>query len=208
MALSALQGMGLGHRIAGWQKKHYPGRDAGPLLTMLARNLRCPPSSSLGRLFDAAAGLLGVRAESHFEGQAAMELESLAVRHGRVAPMSGGMLLKPAGPDFSPLLAALLDCDDAANGAALFHATLAKGLGEWLLAVLDQENLTKIAVGGGCAMNRLLISALAETLGAAGVTLFQARQAPANDGGLSLGQAWVARRAWKDGVFESVANVA
>ncbi|MER2539015.1 MAG: carbamoyltransferase HypF, partial [Azonexus sp.] len=199
MAISVMQGMGLGHRIAGWQQKHFPGHDAGPLLTMLARNLRCPPTTSMGRLFDAAAGLLGLRAESRFEGQAAMELEGLAASYDRVAPMAGGMLLKASGPDFSPLLAALLDCDDAAYGAALFHATLAAGLSEWLLLVVDRENLSKIAVAGGCAMNRVLMSALAESLGAASVTLLEARQVPANDGGLSLGQAWVARRAWKEG---------
>ena len=206
MAVSVLQGMGLGHRIAGWQQKHYPGREAGPLLTMLARKLRCPPTTSMGRLFDAAAGLLGLRAESHFEGQAAMELESLAARHGQVAPMAGGMVLQASGPDFSPLLAALLDCDDAAYGAALFHATLAAGLSEWINVAVDREKLTKIAIGGGCAMNRILMSALAETLGGTGVTLLEAQQVPANDGGLSLGQAWVARCAWKDGFFENVAD--
>ena len=204
MAVSVMQGMGLGHRVAGWQQKHYPGRDAGPLLTMLARKLRCPPTTSMGRLFDAAAGLLGLRAESHFEGQAAMELEALAARHGKVAALAGGMVMQASGPDFSPLLAALLDCDDAAYGAALFHATLAAGLSEWLLLAVDREKLSKIAVGGGCAMNRVLMLALAENLAAAGVTLLEAQQVPANDGGLALGQAWVARCAWKDGFFENV----
>jgi hydrogenase maturation protein HypF len=206
MAVSVMQGMGLGHRIAGWQQKHYPGRDAGPLLTMLARNLRCPPTTSMGRLFDAAAGLLGLRAEAHFEGQAAMELEGLAAGHGRVAPMAGGMVLTANGPDFSPLLAVLLDCDDAAYGAALFHATLAAGLGKWINVAVDREKLTKIAIGGGCAMNRVLMSALAEMLAGSGVTLLQAQQVPANDGGLALGQAWVTRCAWKNGFFENVAD--
>ena len=205
MAVSVMQGMGLGHRIASWQQKHYPGRDAGPLLTMLARNLRCPPTTSMGRLFDAAAGLLGLRAESHFEGQAAMELEGLAAGHGRVTPMVGGMLFTASGPDFSPLLAALLDCDDAAYGAALFHATLAAGLSEWINVTVDREKLTKIAIGGGCAMNRVLMSALAEMLAGRGVTLLEAQQVPANDGGLALGQAWVTRCAWKNGFFENVA---
>ena len=206
MAVSVMQGMGLGYRIAGWQQKHYPGRDAGPLLTMLARNLRCPPTTSMGRLFDAAAGLLGLRAEAHFEGQAAMELEGLAAGHGRVAPMAGGMVLTANGPDFSPLLAVLLDCDDAAYGAALFHATLAAGLGKWINVAVDREKLTKIAIGGGCAMNRVLMSALAEMLAGSGVTLLQAQQVPANDGGLALGQAWVTRCAWKNGFFENVAD--
>jgi hydrogenase maturation protein HypF len=195
MAVAALHGAGLEGRVPGWLKKRYPGRDAGPLLAMLARDLRCPAASSLGRWFDAVAGLLGLRAESRYEGQAAMELERLA-----------GMVLTANGPDFSPLLAVLLDCDDAAYGAALFHATLAAGLGKWINVAVDREKLTKIAIGGGCAMNRVLMSALAEMLAGSGVTLLQAQQVPANDGGLALGQAWVTRCAWKNGFFENVAD--
>jgi hydrogenase maturation protein HypF len=135
-----------------------------------------------------------------------MELEGLAAGHGRVAPMAGGMVLTANGPDFSPLLAVLLDCDDAAYGAALFHATLAAGLGKWINVAVDREKLTKIAIGGGCAMNRVLMSALAEMLAGSGVTLLEAQQVPANDGGLALGQAWVTRCAWKNGFFENVAD--
>jgi hydrogenase maturation protein HypF len=62
MAVAALHGAGLGYRITNWLKKNWPERDAGPLLTMLARDLRCPPTTSLGRWFDAAAGILGLRA--------------------------------------------------------------------------------------------------------------------------------------------------
>ncbi len=198
MAVSALHGAGLGYRIGAWLKKRYPERDAGHLLTMLARDLRCPPTSSLGRWFDAAAGILGLRAASRYEGQAAMELEGLAAACGPVPPLAGGWCMRDGVLDFSPLVPALLDCDDMAYGAALFHATLAAGLAEWTLAAVDREKGAKIAVGGGCAMNAVLMSALRRHLEGAGVTLLEARQAPPNDGGLALGQGWVARRMFKE----------
>jgi hydrogenase maturation protein HypF len=206
MAVSALHGAGLGYRVGGWIKQYYPSRDPGPLLTMLARNLRCPPTTSLGRWFDAAAGLLGLRDLMQYEGQAAMELEGLAARHGPVDPLTGGYVLREEGKvlDFSPLLPALLGCkDNAAYGAALFHATVAAGLAEWVNAI-PQERLLRgvvirekganIAIGGGCAMNAVLMTALRSHLTASGLDLLEARLAPSNDGSLALGQAWVARR--------------
>ena len=193
MAVAALHGAGLEGRVAGWLKKHYPERDAGPLLTMLAHDLRCPPTSSLGRWFDAAAGLLGLRAESRYEGQAAMELEGLAVAHGPESALPGGYSIRDNELDFSPLLPILIECDDPGRGAALFHATVAAGLAEWALVAVDREKGAKIAVGGGCAMNAVLMSALRRHLEARGVALLEARQAPPNDGGLALGQGWVAR---------------
>lgn len=202
MAVSALHGAGFGYRVGGWIKQYYPTRDPGPLLTMLARNLRCPPTTSLGRWFDAAAGLLGVRDLMHFEGQAAMELEGLAAQYGPVEPLPGGYVLREDGAilDFSPMLSALMGCkDDAAHGAALFHATVAAGLAEWAIAAVNRKNRPEmksasIAIGGGCAMNAVLMSALRGHVAAAGFEVLEARLAPPNDGGLSLGQSWVARR--------------
>ena len=195
MAVAALHGAGLCGAVAGWLNKHYPERDAGPLLAMLAQDLRCPPTSSLGRWFDAAAGLLGLRAESRYEGQAAMELEGLAAAHGPELALPGGYAIRDGELDFSPLLPILLECDDPGHGAALFHGTVAAGLTEWALVAVDREKEAKIAVGGGCAMNAVLMSGLRRHLDDAGVTLLEARQAPPNDGGLALGQGWVARRA-------------
>lgn len=209
MALSALHGAGLGYRVGGWLKQRYPERDGGPLLTMLARDLRCPPTSSLGRWFDAAAGLLGVCEMSQYEGQAAMLLEGLATAYGPVAPLQNGFVLRDGGLDLSPLIGALLVCHDAAEGAALFHATVAAGLAAWVVQALAPQGSflrgavhgskeAKIAVGGGCAMNALLMTALRRHLETAGLTLLEARQAPPNDGGLALGQAWLARKMFKE----------
>ncbi|WP_281981567.1 carbamoyltransferase HypF [Azonexus hydrophilus] len=194
MAIAALHGAGFGDRVAGWLARTWPEREAGPLLTLLDRQLRCPPTSSLGRWFDAAAGLLGVRDVSYYEGQAAMELEGRAAAHGPVEPLAGGWRIAGDILDFSPLLPALLDCTDVGQGAALFHATVAAGLAEWAMLAVDREKLAKMAVGGGCAANAMLLDALRRRLTAGGVEVLEARAVPAGDGGLALGQAWVARR--------------
>ncbi|HSG22877.1 MAG TPA: carbamoyltransferase HypF, partial [Azonexus sp.] len=213
MAASALDCCGRRAEIAEFVARRYPGRDGERIAMMLERRLNCPPTSSLGRLFDAAAGLLGLRAEGRYEGQAAMELEGLAAAYGPLPPLAGGMVLRGRVADFSPLLSHLADCEDAAYGAALFHAMLAQGLAEWLIAAtietragprtmettagstVDGKKLPKIAIGGGCAMNAVLMSQLRSILERAGVSVLEARQASPNDGGLALGQAWVARHA-------------
>jgi hydrogenase maturation protein HypF len=97
--------------------------------------------------------------------------------------------------DFSPILLTLMGCkENAAYGAALFHTTVAAGLAEWVMAKVGRKNGAKIAIGGGCAMNAVLMTALRRHLDDSGIDLLEARLAPPNDGGLALGQAWVARQ--------------
>jgi hydrogenase maturation protein HypF len=161
---------------------------------MLDRGANALPTSSAGRWFDAAAGLLGVRAVSAYEGQAPMLLEGLAERHGAVAPLAGGWTIGEDGIlDLLPLAAALADLDDAGYGAALFHATLVAALDEWVRAAAGRTGVDTVVLGGGCFMNRILATGLRERLEQRGLTVLEARQAPPNDGGLALGQAAVAR---------------
>jgi hydrogenase maturation protein HypF len=167
---------------------------------MLERNLNCPSTSSMGRLFDAAAGLLGARAVMAFEGQAAMLLEGLADRHGAVAP--AGQLFgidDDITLDLAPLIARIADERDAGYAAALFHATLIAALAAWVTRAADSTGLRAVALGGGCFLNAILSTGLAQALVARGFTVLEARQAPPNDGGLALGQAWVAMNALERG---------
>ncbi len=190
MAAAAMHVLGRGDEIA----RRFSGQPAAAQLQhLLERNLHCPPSTSLGRWFDAAAGLLGVRRVMAYEGQAAMLLEGLAEGAGDAAPLEDGYRLDAAGRlDFMPLLARLADESDAARGAALFHATLALGLAEWTLQAVRASGLETVAFGGGCFLNHILSRQLGQRLGQYGLTVLTARQVPPNDGGLSLGQAWVA----------------
>ncbi|MDP2879811.1 MAG: carbamoyltransferase HypF, partial [Sulfuricella sp.] len=188
MAASALHALGRSEEI----ERRFALPAAGAVRQMLEKNLNSPATSSCGRWFDAAAGLLGVREASAFEGQAAMLLEGLAQEYGPVAPMNGGYTLGEGGLNLLPLLATLSDTRDAGLGAALFHATLVEALAEWVVAKRAGTGLNDVVFGGGCFLNRVLSADLAARLEATGARVHQARQAPPNDGGLSLGQAWVA----------------
>lgn len=166
---------------------------AATIRQMLQRNTNCPTTSSCGRWFDAAAGLLGIRPVMAFEGQAAMLLEGLAAAHGPVAPLAGGWLLAADGRlSLMPLMAALADINDAGGGAALFQDTLAAAIEEWVLAAAEREKIDAVALGGGCFLNGLLAGEVRRRLATAGLNVLEARQVPPNDGGLSLGQAWIA----------------
>lgn len=199
MAISALHAAGLGHAIGRWLGQTWPQRESGPLLTLLARQLNCPPTSSLGRWFDAVAGVLGVCEISRYEGEAAMLLEALAVRHGPAEAWSDAWQIMPDGRlDLRPVLPKLLALGTTApaEAAARFHATLAVALAAWLRGLAPTAR--HVLVGGGCALNGVLMRALEQCLAADGVALYTARQVPPSDGGLALGQAWLARRSFKE----------
>jgi hydrogenase maturation protein HypF len=190
MAASALHALGRGDEIA----RRFDAAGAVTIAKMLDRGVNAPPTSSAGRWFDAAAGLLGVRAVSAYEGQAPMLLEGLADRHGAVAPLAGGWTTSDDGVlDLLPLAGALADLRDARHGAALFHATLVAALAEWVHAAARRTGIDTVVLGGGCFMNRILATGLRDRLERLGLTALEARQAPPNDGGLALGQAAVAR---------------
>ena len=189
MAASALHALGRGGDIAA--RFAEPGAEF--VARMLEGGVNSPFTSSAGRWFDAAAGLLGVRANCAFEGQAAMQLEALATRHGPVRAGDGLWAVTYDGTlDLLPLAARLAETRDAGFGAALFHATLVEALAEWVGEFAASEGIATVALGGGCFANAILSCGLREALAERGLVVLEARQAPANDGGIALGQAWVA----------------
>ena len=187
MAAAALHRMGRSGEIVPRLGAHGP---AAGVAEMLRRGINCPPTSSGGRWFDAACGLLGLRPHSGFEGEAPMVLESL-VRTPRSLP--GGWTLSPDGTtlDLLPLLEALLDVNDPGEGADLVHGTLAAALADWLAGF----GADRILLGGGCFANRVLAESLTGALAARGIAAPLPCHAPPGDGGLALGQAEVLRRA-------------
>lgn len=187
MAAAALHELGRADEIL----PRFGAHGAGPpLLDMLSRGIRAPWTTSLGRFFDAACGLLGVRTNATYEGEAPMVLESLVTTPEVLAgawKVDGGVL------DLFPLLASLDGCD-ARTGANRFHGTLAAALIDWAMPAIEARGSREIVLGGGCVMNEVLTSRLIAGFSARGVKALIPRRVPANDGGLSLGQAWVAAR--------------
>ncbi len=191
MAAAALARGGRGAQIAA---RFGDEPAAATVAQMLARGVRVPATTSAGRWFDAAAGLLGVSRRMAFEGQAAMQLEGLADAHGPVAAEPGLHAVDAAGTlDLTPLAMRLADVDDAGFGAALFHAVLVEALAEWVEAAARRSGLARVACGGGCFLNAILARGLREALSRRGIAMLEAAAVPPNDGGLALGQAAVAR---------------
>jgi hydrogenase maturation protein HypF len=188
MAAAALHLLGRGDEIAA----RFAQPAAASVAQMLARSLNAAHTSSAGRWFDAAAGLLAVKSVVTFEGQAAMLLEGLAARHGPVSPLNDGYAIGADGTlDLLPLLAALAEPVEPAYGAALFHATLSQALGDWVVVHARRSGADTVALGGGCFVNSILSTALRLRLSAGGLRVLEACRAPPNDGGLALGQALV-----------------
>jgi len=194
MAASVLFDLGRGEEIAR-RFADQPGADI--VAAMLAKGLNSPHTSSMGRVFDAAAGLLGICPKMEFEAQAAIALEQHATAHiethGWPAPLEGGWHIDSGGElDLLPLLGALSEEPETGYGAALFHATLVAALLQWVLRAAESSGIERLACGGGCFFNRLLRAGLVEKVPAAGLELLMPRQLLPGDTAISLGQAWVA----------------
>lgn len=176
---------------------------AAAVVQMMDRKLNVPETSSAGRLFDAAAALLGVKLVVDYEAQAAMMLEALA---GSVKELecvtqwdiTSCYKLEPNGElNFYPLLSILADESDAVFGAQLFHKVVVAALEEWVMLAVKHSGITQIVLTGGCFMNTNLRDNLQRCLGQQGVDVYQAEKVPCNDSGLSLGQVWVAQQLLK-----------
>ncbi len=194
MAASVLHELGRGDEIAA--RFQQPG--AALIGQLIEKGVNAPRTSSAGRWFDAAAALLGVREVGAFEGQAAMLLEGCAETHGAAEPEADAFAIDSERVlDLLPLLARLCDEGDPGRGAARFHATLALALAEWVAVAAGAQAVQHVVLAGGCFMNHRLTRMLRPQLQARGISVYQAGQLPPNDGGISLGQAWVARHQLK-----------
>jgi hydrogenase maturation protein HypF len=193
MAAAALHAIGRGDEIA----RRFKGQPlAASLDAVMTKRINTPDTSSLGRMFDAAAGLLGVATHNGYEAEAAMRLEALVRR-----PVDErAYTITPRGDlDLRPLFERLLTADDARHGAELFHGTVAGALARWLVVRADTMGRRTVALGGGCLVNRVLRDRLVAALEAYGLEVLTPRAVPAGDGGLSLGQAWVAALRLEEG---------
>jgi hydrogenase maturation protein HypF len=163
----------------------------------IERRLNAPLASSMGRLFDAASAILGLRQRASYEGQAAMELESLAGSQ-RAEPLtfpvnetSDYLVLDPI-----PLLAALGEQRqrgvDVGLLAARFHESVVRAAAEAAATIADYAGIATVALGGGSFQNARLLSGVRTLLEMHGLRVLVPRQLGPNDGAISYGQAAVA----------------
>lgn len=188
MAASVLHLLGRGEEI----KKRFADQSQAELIHyLLNKNINSSKTSSCGRLFDAVSALLYVQKISQYEGQAAMRLESL-VTQPHIIP--NGWHITEKYFDMRPTLEHLLDINDPVIGANLFHGTLIAGLAEWIKKTVLETKIDTVLFSGGCFLNKILAEGLIDSLTQSGINSVLPFHLPPNDGGISLGQAWIAGR--------------
>lgn len=170
------------------------------LVAMLARQIQSPVTTSMGRLFDAVASMLGLCQVASFEGQAAMALEEEGMRAsvpGEDEAYPIPLIARAEAPprwiaDWRPMIA--LIADDLGRGiersriAHRFHRSLADLIGQ----AAERVGVRQVVLTGGCFQNVLLADLARERLESAGFVALTHREVPPNDGGLALGQAVIA----------------
>ncbi|SHI49111.1 Hydrogenase maturation protein, carbamoyltransferase HypF [Malonomonas rubra DSM 5091] len=169
------------------------------LLQMIEKQLNSPLTSSVGRLFDAVAALVGLRNRVSYEGQAAFELEMLIAASGEAeAPYrfdvvaAAGLLQIDAVPMIKALVADLRAGIEPAVVSARFHNGLAQTIVDVCRQIRGERGVLPVALSGGVFQNRYLTERSAKLLREAGFDVLLHRQVPPNDGGLALGQAVIA----------------
>lgn len=165
---------------------------ADPLLRKaFDRAINTPQTSSVGRLFDAAAAMLGICRNASYEGEAPMRLEALS-EGVSATPAPLPLMRDGAGiwrSNWAPLLPPLLDGRSSpAFRAAGFHASLALALCDQALAVRRDHGVTRVGLAGGVFQNRVLSEQVCERLRAAGFDVLIPQRLPVNDAAISYGQ--------------------
>ncbi len=163
-------------------------------MTMVERGINSPETTSMGRVFDGVAAILGLRSRVSFEGQAAMEIEACAA--GERADALAFEIVEKGDAVILDLFGAIRQIVErtdagASRGqlAASFHATLVGAIGRMVEVIRDKTGINRVALSGGCFQNRILLAGVLDQLEAAGFTVLIHHRVPSNDGGIALGQA-------------------
>jgi hydrogenase maturation protein HypF len=178
----------------GWESggnwPRLPSMAQGSLLhEAWVKRVNTPQTSAAGRLFDAAAALLGLLDAASFEGQGPMWLEAVAgPAVAQVLPLERNAQ-GVWQTDWAPLVPMLLDGQlTPARRAGIFHASMARALVDQACAVREQEGEFTVGLGGGVFQNRLLTETVFAQLQARGFAVRMGARVPCNDAGLSFGQ--------------------
>jgi hydrogenase maturation protein HypF len=165
------------------------------LRSMIATQTNSPETSSIGRLFDALSALLGLRGVINYEGQAAIEMEAIAdrdVSNGYEFEIAGAGKVIRAEAIIRRAVGDLLDGCSISTVAAKFHLGVVDLIATVAHRVRDTHGLNRVALSGGVFQNMFLLERVYSRLRLDGFDVFTHSRVPANDGGISLGQAAVA----------------
>ena len=160
---------------------------------MIAHGVNTIDTSSCGRLFDAVASLVGLRQQINFEGQAAIELETIAadgVDDGYPFAVDTDTL--DFRPTIESIVAEVRAATPAATVAARFHNTVAEAIVEVCRRLRADEKLNRVCLSGGTFQNMKLLARTLAGLRRLEFEVFIHAQVPPNDGGIALGQAAIA----------------
>ena len=177
-------------------------RERAILARMLRQRINTPRTSSVGRLFDAVASLVGLRQEVRFEGQAAMELEfalqAVACDESYPLPLGAAPSGASDAPrrlvDWAPMIEAILDDVRSGRAVATVAARFHNALAEAVVAVARDVGEAAVVLSGGCFQNRYLTERVVRRLRAEGFRPYWHQRVPPNDGGIALGQIVAAAR--------------
>jgi hydrogenase maturation protein HypF len=170
-----------------------------------AAGINAPPSSSLGRVFDAVSFLLGLCDRNRHEAEAAIALEGAAGQETvtpyayKVAEAAGRVAMS-LSPTLAEICAALRAGESVSRIAARFHESVAHMLADAATVACEMSSVQTVGLSGGCFANRWLLGRLVELLEGRRLRVLYHRQIPCGDGGLALGQAVVA--AWRTATHE------
>jgi hydrogenase maturation protein HypF len=166
--------------------------ESATLWNMLDTGLNSPLTTSVGRLFDGVASLIGLCQAASFEGEAAMALEAVATRDGEPYRLlfieMDGMLVLDWRPMVRAIAAEAVEGRSPAAISACFHAALAESAG----AVGERIGLGAAVLTGGCFQNARLAVAVRARLEARELIVYGHGKVPPNDGGIAVGQAYFA----------------
>jgi len=180
----------------------FAAHERATIIQMMVRGINTPRTSSAGRLFDAVASIAGLRQQTNFEGQAAMELEFALDPAESDERYPFEILRGPATGqdpelltiDWAPMILALLE--DVVQNVSIgriskrFHNTLV----EIIMSASRRIGEQRIVLSGGCFQNKYLTERTVRRLEAEGFRPYWHQRVPPNDGGISLGQAVIAAR--------------
>lgn len=170
---------------------------------MIEKGLNTPMTSSAGRLFDAVSGLLGIRKEVFYEGQAAIELEMAAERSEESYPFrtrengSGSVVL--LGPMVRGMVSDLSSGVPAGIIAGKFHNTMSEMILHVCLSIRKASGLDRVVLSGGVFQNTLLLERTYDLIAEKGFKPYIHHRVPPNDGGIALGQALIAEARHRKG---------